>query len=217
MTTSAARKRANFARNYGDEAKLVRGMDCIVHTAAKDSGASDVELAALEWTACGGAACAHHVWPRQRGGHGEGRFGLFAACARHGDQAGEASPIKGPSSKRRAFESLYGVDVVRIADGIALGHEPPLGIRGLAERFAWWHEHGHLGVVADIHAVFEDAPPRLEGYDLAALRAWVGRRMEAIAADPSVHATEADFADIIASDLSLSDGWPLCELAGWPS
>jgi hypothetical protein len=178
MKTNTARARKQKARNYGAEADLVRAMDCIVHTAADDSGMTDGQLLAIGWTACRGAACAAHSEPRKRGGVGEGRMRLFPACAVHHAEAGENSHIHGPSSKRRKFENLYCVNVGERADAIALGHEPPLGIRGLAARWVDWRDN-YLEYMDRLRtSPATDVPEPLEGYDKAALFGWVRRRME---------------------------------------
>jgi hypothetical protein len=217
MTASAARKRANFARNFGDEADLVRALPCVVDTAAAECGIEPGELLSRGWSPCSGNILAAHVRPRGMGSRNGGRFDLAPMCAAHHDGAGERS-----GSKREAFSRLYIIDLRAVADGIALGHEPPLGIRGLAAKFA------------DRHAA---QLPHLVGYDLAALFAWVRRAVRANIDDqradespwerahPDSDDDRHEAAVHVAHELGLVDSrqFPsevantLCELAGWPS
>jgi hypothetical protein len=212
------RTRQSRARNFGPEADAVRAMECAVAVAAEQTGQPHIQLVEHGWAPCAGAGVCAHVDARAMGGRKGGRFDLVRLCAGHHDEAGERG--KGCDSKRRKFDRKYGLDLRALADAVAVGHERPLGIRGLADRWAWWHEHAAVETVVDVHASFEDSPSRLEGYDLAALMAWVRRRMQNDKTlDHTIHQDRFGLADIIAADLGLLDGadWALCEQAGWPS
>jgi hypothetical protein len=106
-----------FARNYGDEAAAVRLLPCLAH------GRGLIR--------CLGPTHVAHVTARGRGGCKGGRFDVVPLCARHHEHAGEAG-----TSQRADFEELYTLDLRAEADAIALAHSEPLGIRGLARRWA---------------------------------------------------------------------------------
>lgn len=186
------------ARNFGEEAKAVRGMPCLVA----------VKLGHSFWSetgACGGACRAAHVTARGMGAVKGGRFDLVPLCDCHHEEAGEAE-----TSQRAAFEKRYGLDLRAEADRIALEHPEPLGIRGLARRWAFCN------------------PPRLDDYEREALLGWVRRRMGRCKADVHADGDREELAhdvmtalgwEALGSDPAGEHGlaWDLCDLAGWPS
>ena len=98
------RRKATFARNFGDEAALVRSLPCLV---------------------CGGLAEPAHVTSRGAGG---GRFDLVPLCRTHHDEQHSAGV--------ESFADRHGLDLRAEADRVALLHDAPLGVRGLALREA---------------------------------------------------------------------------------
>lgn len=115
------RAAANRKRNFGPEADAVRAKPCLacVAVCAMTGRFTIRQSEAAHVTACGmGAAkgCCMDIVP---------------LCSAHHEEAGEAR-----TSQRAAFEARYGLNLRREADRIAVGHEPPLGIRGHAQRWA---------------------------------------------------------------------------------
>jgi len=112
------------------------------------------------------------------------------------------------------FAAKYGIDLRAQADRVALSHEYPLGMRGLARRWTTARTIGNT---------FEQD---LDDYEREALLGWVRRRMEfwwkpcgnghrtliraAIECDLFEDTDDIDF------DLGVAIV-ALCELAGWPS
>jgi hypothetical protein len=200
--TKAHRKRQRMARNFGAEAPAIRERPCIVNLSRRR----------VVDSLCRGAVQAAHVVARGMGGAHGGRFDLVPMCAlHHGQQS-----TKGIKS----FADLYHLDLRAIADQYALEHEPPLGIRGLAQRWVVVHEQGSL----------EEKPP-ITGYELAALMGWTRRRMEAYTVEclddgwtwnASKKSDREAMAGWIAVDLEIGDeesfaaALEICE-AGWPS
>ena len=196
---NAKRTRERHARNFGAEADAVRGMPCLAATGSYWSS----------WGDCCGPLDPAHVVARGMGGVNSDRFKIVPLCRRHHEAAGEAN-----TSKREAFEAEHGIDLLAAADQVALGHERPLGIRGLADRCK-------SGEMADV-------------YEVDALRGWLTRRMaEYVEACTKAgigpwDASELGHMDDMASWMALdlfddddADGQSkaraLCEWAGWPS
>jgi hypothetical protein len=209
------RKRSATAldQDFGEEAKTVRALPCLV------AGCCMVPSEPA------------HVKSRGAGG---GRFDIVPLChAHHREQHGRGI---------RTFSKIYGLDLRLEADRVALEHSEPLGMRGLARR--WAASDGHLITttaeewavaqamadrgVADYQGTAEGegrpgawlvAP--LRGYDLEALHGWVRRSMERDRDDANARHVVWDRYGSTCHIGSLlgwtSDAWSLCENAGWPS
>jgi len=161
-----------------------------------------------------------HIVSRGAGG---GRFDIVPLCsAHHAEQ--HAVGID-------TFARLHSLDLRAEADRVALGHASPLGIRGLAERWAFWQ--GDVDR-ADPHSLF----PRLSTYEHDALMGWVRRRMDEqkehaawttveLAGDSVTVYSRRALAYVVGLHLggdfecgpedSPGLAWTLCEAAGWPS
>lgn len=222
------RRAAKYARNFGDEAAAVRAMPCL----ACRNPPPKVGRAT-------GSVQATHVTARGMGGAKGTRLDLVPLCARHHSEAGEAR-----TSARAEFEARYGLDLRAIADEIALAHEPPLGIRGLAKRWAFWH-------TGDPNMERQARHGPLSEVELAALLGWVRREAEreverrrasyGVGSPPSLeeigrrryyandrealvqHIAYAlwggkeDTSGVWTISLDSGRGEALCEAAGWPS
>ena len=125
------RKAAAYARNFGAEADAVRAMPCVVDAAKTDQRLNVAGAWREDGWCMGPVQAAHVLEARKMGACGGDRFGLAPLCATHHPEAGERG-----TSQRAAFEARYGLDLDGEADRIALEHERPLGIRGLADRWA---------------------------------------------------------------------------------
>lgn len=130
------RKAERFDRNFGPESDAVRAMPCLCMD--QDAGAFfyELELAHTHGVPdaivlCSGDTEAAHAVPRGMGGANSDKYKIAPLCHAHHEEAGEAR-----TSKRAAFELRYGLDLIAEADRIAASHAPPLGIRGLAQRWA---------------------------------------------------------------------------------
>ena len=123
---NAKRRRINYARNFGDEAEAVRRMPCL---------------------ACGAHAEPCHVTARGMGSAKGGRFDLVPLCRTHHQEAGEAG-----TSQRETFEREHGLDLRANADGIAMQHDPPLGLRGVARAWMVSAEQLAAGAAAQVAA-----------------------------------------------------------------
>lgn len=154
-----------------------------------------------------------HVVSRGAGG---GRFDIIPLSpAMHAQQH---------SVGVESFAAAHRLDLRAEADRVALSHEAPLGVRGLAKRWAkWWdasvaRAHGAFEAMPVLLAVealaaMPSMPEPLDDYEREALLGWVSRRMEATTAQP------VGLAAAIAETLGIAIGAAdaLCELAGWPS
>lgn len=212
------RRKASYARNFGEEADRVRALPCLVCKALPSDPA--------------------HVTSRGAGG---GRFDLVPLCRVHHDQ----QHLVGAHS----FAGCYRLDLRAEADRVALLHEAPLGVRGLAQRWAAATvapPRFDPEVLADIRAALvllagptpveslplsswppqEAAREQLDTYEREALLGWVRRRMErerderygrafddidAAFSEALAHAVMADLG------LALDQARALCEETGWPS
>jgi hypothetical protein len=175
------RKSKAHAVAFGDEAKVLRELPCVAlgHAGSRCSGA--IEIA--------------HVTARGMGSAKGDRFDIVPLCHAHHAEAGEAR-----TSQREAFETRYGVNLRAEADRLAYLHEPPLGVRGLAVRFAYDRilreystaAHKHLSankpigescpvlteIGERIDATFsaaEQGYPRVTDREHGSLHAWVRR------------------------------------------
>jgi hypothetical protein len=175
--------------------------DCVLRIAAEDG----IEVLRTE-----------AVLADSTGGH----LDIVPLCHRHKDEVGEAG-----TSQRADFERRYGLDLRAEADRIALGHEPPLGIRGLAER---WASVQPVDLEECVEYVYAGV---LDIYEREALLGWVRRRMVSATLEVLVD-SEAEgqewMVDAVGCALgrpfAKGDGtkatawaWSLCEVAGWPS
>lgn len=162
---NSTRSAKAYARNFGDEADVVRAMPCL--------------LARHPDAVCRGPVQAAHVVPRGMGGANGGRFDLVPLCAHHHADTGEQR-----TTQREAFEHWAGLDLRAEADRIALEHGDGLGIRGLAQRWAPVEQQcGECSAPASCRGA--DGEPMcaehgepLERYELDALLGWVRRHCE---------------------------------------
>lgn len=122
------RKAELHARNFGDEAEAVRMLPCLCWART------------CTWNRdrCRGDVVAAHVTARGMGGAKGGRLDLVPLCDAHHREAGEAR-----TSEREAFESRYGLDLRAEADRLAAAQALPLGICGLAQRWAAFEAPGN--------------------------------------------------------------------------
>lgn len=176
------RRKAAHARNFGEEADRVRAMPCLCagHPAAVCAGVADRQ-----------AVEAAHVKARGMGAANGGRFDIVPLCPRHHDSS--AAGVE-------AFERNYGLDLRAEADRVALLHEAPLGVRGLAQRWAAARDDEPNGEEREERAFAADewgldpceldwpTSKPLDTYELAALLGWVRRRLEATTQDGPVEA-----------------------------
>ena len=194
---NAKRKRERHARNFGAEADAVRGMPCLVAIVDNRTPCSGQEIVYGDEIELGSEP-AHVV---SRGASG-GRFDIIPLCqAHHAEQHQHGV---------KTFAAKYVLDLRAEADRVALGHERPLGIRGLADQ---WFAHQ-----AD---AWDKA---LDAYETDALRGWLVRRMaiDFATLDNTTHAdrdglVELIEAELIEAALDIEDAWALCEWAGWPT
>jgi hypothetical protein len=159
------RKTKRYARDFGDEADLVRAMPCLI------TGTTPSEPA--------------HVTSRGAGGGCFDLVPLSPAMHRQQHEVGIES-----------FQACHGLDLRAEADRIALDHPEPLGIRGLARRWA-------------------NEPTSLTDRQRAALFGWTLRRI-------ALEKTESHERIVcsVSDDLRLhvADGCALVTAAeGWPS
>lgn len=171
------RRDEKHARNFGAEAERVRAMPCLCSPTL-----GRLAAARLDWSTtgpasmlCCGIVAAAHVTARGMGASKGGRVDLVPLCHVHHEEAGEArSPF------RAAFEQRYGLDLRAEADRIALEHPRPLGIRGLADRWAQWR---YYWTVRQAHESGDGPQPNapevapLDAYETAALLGWVRREI----------------------------------------
>jgi hypothetical protein len=203
---NAKRTRERHARNFGAEADAVRGLRCLCNDQLCDelvaSGNSDTEDIESRW--CAGGIEPAHVASRGASG---GRFDVVPLCKNHHAEQHQHGV--------KTFAAKYGLDLRAEADRVALGHERPLGIRGLADRWTWWHS------IVDLAAEYTSAPEVLDTYETDALRGWLRRRMDNAArtAAPFLDVQKAVWILDVATALGLSlvDAEKICEWAGWPS
>lgn len=150
---NGARKAHAFARNFGPEADALRWFACVV--ASRGDGNHRCSRGPVDVA---------HVVARGMGGAKGGRFDVVPMCSKAHRNAGEAR-----TTMREAFELLFGVDLRAEADRIAFGHERPLGIKGLADRWVQAQiGSGSLSEVVDW---------QLDAYETDALRGWISREM----------------------------------------
>lgn len=90
------RKAKTYARNYGERGHYIREMPCTAQP-------------------CGEPSQAAHVIARGMGGAKGDKRKLAPLCKCHHDEAGEAR-----TSQRAAFEAKYGVDLIALAERIAV-------------------------------------------------------------------------------------------------
>lgn len=102
------RRARQHARNFGERVDAIHRMPCLVWQQRIG------HLGLLGTTTCRGDTVAAHVIPRGMGGARGDLRNLINLCARHHDEAGEHR-----TSKRRAFEDLYGVNLMVEADRLA--------------------------------------------------------------------------------------------------
>jgi hypothetical protein len=175
------RKAEQFARNYGDEAEAVRAMPCLCR------GVGPL-------VRCAGEVVAAHVVSRGASG---GRFDLIPLCQHHHDEQHACGVA--------TFAERYGLDLRLEADRIALGHSEPLGIRGIAERWAWW---------GSTRCGLAPGEP-LNSYELDALLGWVRRRGERVEHDVGAteHRRRWNMTEAVSRDLGVPEQGS-CECAG---
>jgi hypothetical protein len=176
---NSTRSAKAYARNFGDEADTVRRLPCLVAAARIEAYHSGRPWAQADGSTpcCRGTVQAAHVTARGMGAVKGGRFDLVPLCAHHHALAGEAG-----TSQRADFEARHGLDLRAEADRVALEHEAPLGIRGLALRWAPVGERqcGECSAPASCRGAdgepmcLEHGEP-LDSYGLDALLGWVRR------------------------------------------
>lgn len=102
-------------RNFGERAKWIRAQPCLIQGIAGHQCTSSTQAA--------------HTKPRRMGGRGGNRRDLVPLCALAHDEAGEYPGLgRWVGTKRWAFETKYGVDLIEKAAEIAalldtLGYE----------------------------------------------------------------------------------------------
>jgi len=187
------RRAKSNARNFSDEAEAVRAMPCLCMDQDAGSFFLELELAHAHGAPeaiviCKGAVEPAHNPSRGAGG---GRFDITPLCKAHHDEQHETGV--------GTFAARYGLDLRAEADRIAVSHAPPLGIRGLAQRWAEWLAEadscsmcGTDGVTvtyvesgADVcgtcgaeNCCTQTVPCPLTDYETDALLGWVRRECE---------------------------------------
>ena len=195
-----ARATKRRARDFGSEAEGVEAMEhCVCCEVSR---------------ACFGDIVAAHIVSRGAGG---GRFDIVNMCASH---HGEQHLIG-----VKTFEQRYGLDLRRLADDTALGMLDPLGIRGLARRWADWltgadscSACGNDGVSvtyaesgADIcgtcgaeNHCTQTVPCPLGRYERGALFGWVDRRAERVWSEQPEAIGESAVLAVLVTELGLT-------------
>jgi hypothetical protein len=190
------RSTAARAQDFGEEAATVRLLPCTV-------------------LGCCVSPCQPaHVKSRGAGG---GRFDIVPLCHDHHREQHRVG-IK-------TFAAKHALDLRAEADRIALAHSEPLGIRGLARR---WAAH----IEGPRWAFVDSLPAPLDDHERAALLGWVRRRLECqravhveICRDHAgeqpmpIAAHMAGLANALRFDLPLDAeaAMAICEAAGWLS
>ena len=205
------------ARNFGAEADAVRGMSCL---ACRAEAKRERDIGSVTAKRFGvGSEPAHNPSI----GAGGGRFDIVPLCAHHHAEQHQHGV--------KTFAAKYGLDLRAEADRVALGHERPLGIRGLADRHvvyeAWEQARGAVLGIGE-RWVLGDGDP-LDTYETDALRGWLVRRMEhwrqTWDGQLDADGIRGPLAFEVARELDLVEEWgvvpvaafALCEWAGWPS
>jgi hypothetical protein len=187
------RSAAALDQDFGEEAKTVRALPCLV------AGC------------CMGPSEPAHVKSRGAGG---GRFDIVPLChAHHREQH---------SRGIRTFSKIYGLDLRLEADRVALEHSEPLGICGLARRWAAWLD---WSIRADRVDEYEGDWDPHSGHDLGTLLGWVRRALERSPAGKAAaqvgqrehEIRGAMLLDLCVLPLSINDLGALADAAGWPS
>ena len=196
LRPNSKRIKEKHARNFGAEADAVRGMPCLVAIVDNRTPCSGQEIVYGDEIELGSEP-AHII---SRGASG-GRFDIIPLCAHHHAEQHQHGV--------KTFAAKYGLDLRAEADRVALEHERPLGIQGLADR---WLASTHPWPCAP-------ASPPLDTYETDALRGWLVRRMaiDFATLDNTTHADRDGLVELIEAALDIEDAWALCEWAGWPS
>jgi hypothetical protein len=214
--TNKNRRAKLYARNFGAEAEALRELPCVVASHGKRHR-------------CSGPIQMAHVVARGMGGAKGGRFDVVPLCAKAHANSSEAR-----TPKREVFELHHEVDLRAQADRLALEHERPLGILGLADR--WVELCGAEFAIDDETGDIL----QLSAYERAALLGWVRREMAReverrtmaayvgayerrayapLGRDALAHHIAQVLGGAFVEDLHGEHGlaWTLCEEAGWPS
>jgi hypothetical protein len=183
------RKAERHARNFGAEAEYVRNLPCVI-TGATRPDAVIVPAHVKSVGAGGGRLDTIPIrWDLHEEQH---RIGIDS------------------------FAAKYNINPRRLADDIALGMPEPLGIRGLARRFAAWlgvEWPGTPGVTAKIWTGSDAGPvafadgqwhTRLDPYERGALFGWVDRRAERVWAEQPEAIGESAVQAVLVTELGLS-------------
>jgi hypothetical protein len=202
---------------------------------ARNFGAEAEAVRGLPCLVCQETPCdPAHVTSRGAGG---GRFDLVPLCRMHHDEQHAQGAV--------TFETRKRLDLRAEADRVALLHAPPLGVRGLAQRWAGRRASVlAAGAAVAAFAVFDfpagiehsarvhPVPEPLTDYEREALLGWVRRRMDAEVAEARTQRDSDSFARgwivaVLEEVLGLHNrhaealvdaaGWrEVCEAAGWP-
>jgi len=109
------RRRATFARNYGDRGGPVRALGCLVAIEFARCVFDGLGAPRRSWAPCQGKVEAAHTRARGMGGAGGDRRDLVPLCSGHHLEAGERR-----TSARQAFEARYDLDLEAEARRIAV-------------------------------------------------------------------------------------------------
>lgn len=106
---NAARRRKQYARNFGERASNVRQMPCLILVKWYRQAFSVLQ------PQCAGQSHAAHARARGMGGCKGDRRMLLPLCAEHHREAGEYG-----TTQRAEFEAKYDIDLMVEADRIAV-------------------------------------------------------------------------------------------------
>ena len=215
---NSKRTRERHARNFGAEADAVRGLRCLCNDQLCDelvaAGNSDTEDIESRW--CAGGIEPAHVASRGASG---GRFDVVPLCKNHHAEQHQHGV--------KTFAAKYGFDLRAEADLVALEHERPLGIRGLADRKAIDAALSNFDPEGQAATVDVTGFEPLDTYETDALRGWTQRVVDA---SPATTRTGKAWAlvDALSSVTSRGEIYGFSEAqaldlgawacgAGWPS
>lgn len=210
-SVNSKNRRKGHARSYGEEGEAIRRLGCL--------------------TGAPGPVVLAHVVARGMGNARGGRFDIVPLTQAMHTAAGEAN-----TGQRTKFERQHSLNLRQEADALALCHARPLGIRGLADRWALGWPSGHDMEGAQRARVLDamELYCGLDRYEAEALLGWVRRRLILAVkwhhVDGAVDGDAVDREDLaqevldaLGGELACDPGgphgmtWELCALAGWPS
>lgn len=207
MRTKHQREQQAYALHFGVESDAVRSSPCIFEGLRDHVCNYAQRMVDDMWERYSDPA---HVRSRGAGGT---RFELVPMCRK-------AHTVQG-NVGIETLAKLYGLDLWQLADEIALlGHERPLGLRGLADLWRERRGVGYVGIMT-ISSYEREALGRFVRREMGR---WPWRPWRPTDAAEDLHGARevgrgelgAHMREVLGGEWMSEEALDLCEWAGWP-